>query len=116
MQPGGPVQQPYTRVDYIPQSGAKDLASELNITLFFPTQFSRTLVITSTGQINLSSVDRGLFYAEVTFSRSAEVTFSRSAEITFSRSAEDFTEVISIHRHYRGIPGYFVSGMMNNDM
>ncbi len=53
---------------------------------------------------------------EVTFSRSPEVTFSRSAEVTFSRSAEDVTEVISIYRHNGGIPGYFVSGMMNDDM
>jgi hypothetical protein len=146
MQPGvGRHNNPTPESTISHQSGTKNLASDFYIIPFFPNQSSRTLVITSTNHFQLCDWEplhgsdfqpfrrsyfqpfrgsyfqpfRGSYFSrssEVTVSRSTEVTFRRSLEVTFSRSTKDVTEVISIHRHTGGIPGYFVSGMMNDDM
>jgi hypothetical protein len=99
MQPGGPVQQPYARVDNILQSGTKNLASELYITPFFPTQSSRTLVITSTGQITLSSVPFCPYAGDIFAKKDTHQRDYILYKVTFSLSEKDVTEVISIHRH-----------------
>jgi hypothetical protein len=85
---------------YIRQSGTKNLASKFYITPFFPTQFLKNPCNNKYSTNQSQPCDWG----------------SLHGSYTFSRSAEDVTEVISIHRHNGEIPGYFVSGMMNDDM